>query len=87
MLQSGGLIASASSFQTRDDDLALLTKRRIADLSGFPEASWFANISTYLESQRPDGTWADVNYLSGCPARELSRIWLNGSLNSKLTAK
>lgn len=66
--------AVSSPVQTRadgdDDVLALITKRRIADLSQFPNPPAFAKISTWLESQKEDGTWSDVNYLSGCEARE-----------------
>ncbi|KAL6863621.1 polysaccharide lyase family 8 protein [Trichoderma novae-zelandiae] len=59
-------VAQAASSQ---DDLALFAKRRTADLAQFPDPTWFANIDTWLTSQRDDGTWSDVNYLSGCPAQ------------------
>lgn len=68
-------VASASSelsggLNARDDDLDMFSKRRIADLAEFPDPTWFGNISTWLDAQKDDGTWSDVNYLSGCPARE-----------------
>ncbi|KAG8419582.1 hypothetical protein J3458_004439 [Metarhizium acridum] len=54
---------------SRDDELALISKRRIADLAQFPDPTWFSQISTCLETQKSDGTWPDVNYMSGCAAQ------------------
>ncbi|KAG8405083.1 hypothetical protein J3459_022258 [Metarhizium acridum] len=54
---------------SRDDELALISKRRIADLAQFPDPTWFSQISTWLETQKSDGTWPDVNYMSGCAAQ------------------
>ncbi|OAA69683.1 polysaccharide lyase family 8 protein [Cordyceps fumosorosea ARSEF 2679] len=51
------------------EDLAVLSRRRVADLAEFPDPSWFNSVQKWIDTQRPDGTWADVNYLSGCPAR------------------
>lgn len=63
---TAGVAQAASS----DDSLALFAKRRTADLSQFPDPTWFAKIDTWLSSQKTDGTWSDVNYASGCPARK-----------------
>lgn len=63
---AAGVARAASS----SDDLALFAKRRTADLAQFPDPTWFAKIDTWLSSQKDDGTWSDVNYLSGCPARK-----------------
>ncbi|ETR98059.1 polysaccharide lyase family 8 protein [Trichoderma reesei RUT C-30] len=63
---AAGVARAASS---SDDDLALFAKRRTADLAQFPDPTWFAKIDTWLSSQKDDGTWSDVNYLSGCPAQ------------------
>ncbi|KAF3070004.1 Chondroitinase-AC [Trichoderma lentiforme] len=62
---TAGVAQAASS----DDSLALFAKRRTADLSQFPDPTWFAKIDTWLSSQKADGTWSDVNYASGCPAQ------------------
>ncbi|PTB73729.1 polysaccharide lyase family 8 protein [Trichoderma longibrachiatum ATCC 18648] len=63
---AAGVARAASS---SDDDLALFAKRRTADLAQFPDPTWFAKIDTWLSSQKDDGTWSDVNYLSGCSAQ------------------
>ncbi|KAL7973172.1 family 8 polysaccharide lyase, partial [Trichoderma sp. SZMC 28014] len=62
---AGIVQATASS----DDSLAVFAKRRTADLAQFPDPTWFSNIDSWLSSQKEDGTWSDVNYLSGCPAQ------------------
>ncbi|PMB71518.1 hypothetical protein BM221_001608 [Beauveria bassiana] len=49
--------------------MATLFRRRVADLAEFPDPAWFGNVSKWIDTQKPDGTWADVNYLSGCAAR------------------
>lgn len=54
----------------KDDELDLISKHRIADLAQFPDPTWFNQISTWLTNQKSDGTWSDVNYLSGCKARK-----------------
>ncbi|KAJ2965504.1 hypothetical protein NQ176_g10584 [Zarea fungicola] len=54
---------------TAAEDLATFSKRRIADLAEFPDPTWFSKIQTWVDTQRDDGTWADVNYLSGCTAQ------------------
>ncbi|KAJ4144516.1 hypothetical protein LMH87_003397 [Akanthomyces muscarius] len=51
------------------EDMTTLSRRRVADLAEFSDPSWFGSIQKWIDTQRPDGTWADVNYLSGCPAR------------------
>jgi hypothetical protein len=63
---AGVVQATASS----DDSLAIFAKRRTADLAQFPDPTWFSKIDSWLSSQKDDGTWSDVNYLSGCPARK-----------------
>lgn len=55
---------------SKDTELELISKNRIADLAQFPDPTWFNQISTWLASQKSDGTWPDVNYLSGCKARK-----------------
>lgn len=57
------------------DDLALVAQRRRVDMAGFATGPLFAQIDTWLGSQTANGTWPDVNYASGCAARELSRWW------------
>jgi hypothetical protein len=59
-----------------NNSLSLIAQRRINDLAQFPNPLWFADISTWLATQKEDGTWADVNYLSGCAAREYSSYYL-----------
>lgn len=54
--------------QVTNDVLTLLTERRTADLAQFPDPTWFEEISTWLSTQKADGTWDDVIYLSGCDA-------------------
>ena len=58
--------ASASG----NSDLALILSRRRSDLAEFPTPEALANVSTWISSQGADGRWSDVNYLSGCDARE-----------------
>ncbi|KAM3453406.1 hypothetical protein MY3296_003814 [Beauveria thailandica] len=50
------------------NDMATLFRRRVADLAEFPDPAWFGSIPEWIGTQKPDGTWADVNYLSGCAA-------------------
>lgn len=52
------------------DDLDLLASRRVADLAQFPDPPLFDSVSLWVDSQRSDGTWEDVNYASGCAARK-----------------
>ncbi|OAA38183.1 polysaccharide lyase family 8 protein [Beauveria brongniartii RCEF 3172] len=51
------------------NDMATLFRRRVADLAEFPDPAWFGSIPKWIGTQKPDGTWADVNYLSGCAAQ------------------
>ncbi|KAG9240474.1 polysaccharide lyase family 8 protein [Calycina marina] len=62
----GGVRQVAS--EVSSDVLALLTERRSSDLAEFPDPTWFDDMSTWLSSQKDDGTWDDVIYLSGCDA-------------------
>lgn len=62
-------IVQANTAST-DDSLATFATRRTADLAQFPDPTWFSKIDSWLSSQKDDGTWSDVNYLSGCPARK-----------------
>ncbi|KAG9240025.1 polysaccharide lyase family 8 protein [Calycina marina] len=55
---------------TTDEEITLLTERRSIDLAQFPNPPWFDEISTWLDTQKDDGTWDDVNYLSGCDAQQ-----------------
>ncbi|KAJ3473106.1 hypothetical protein NLG97_g10515 [Lecanicillium saksenae] len=61
-------VACAAAAQVADD-MATLSKRRVADLAEFPDPTWFGNIQKWIDTQKEDGTWPDVNYLSGCTAR------------------
>lgn len=65
------LLFQGAALGSSDDELSLIATRRIADLAQFPDPTWFSRISDWLGSQKEDGTWDDVNYLAGCPAREL----------------
>lgn len=65
---TAGIARAATS---PDDSIAVFTKRRTADLAQFPDPTWFSKIDSWLSSQKDDGTWSDVNYLSGCTARKL----------------
>ncbi|ATY64353.1 polysaccharide lyase family 8 [Cordyceps militaris] len=58
---------AADAQDTRD--MATLSRRRVADLAEFPNPLWFGSVQEWIDTQKSDGTWADVNYLSGCPAR------------------
>ena len=79
---SSALLVVASAFAqtntssgTNDDTLSLISTRRVADLAQFPTPEWVASIPTWLASQKDDGTWDDVNYLSGCDARMSCLTW------------
>ncbi|KAM3505998.1 hypothetical protein MY11210_007736 [Beauveria gryllotalpidicola] len=75
-------------------DMATLLRRRVADLAEVPDPAWFGSVPKWIDTQKPDGTWADVNYLSGCAARRanwpiqehwnriitLAAAWSGGSL-------
>lgn len=63
---------SAETLAPRDasGDLALITQRRTQDLAEFFAPSVYSNLDAWLASQKDDGTWPDVNYMSGCAARE-----------------
>lgn len=65
-------LAHASPALPRDasGDLALITQRRTQDLAQFLDPSAYSNIDAWVAAQKDDGTWSDVNYLSGCAARE-----------------
>ncbi|POR31381.1 Chondroitinase-AC [Tolypocladium paradoxum] len=58
-----------SGAYTDTNEPSLIAKRRIADLAQFPDAPSISKIPHWLSSQKGDGTWSDVNYLSGCPAQ------------------
>ena len=58
-----------AAIASEESDLELVLNRRKVDLAQFPDNSWFAEIPGWLQSQKSDGTWSDVSYLSGCPAR------------------
>lgn len=55
-------------------DMATLSRRRVADLAEFPDPSWFRSVQKWIDTQSSDGTWTDVNYLSGCPARKYCAV-------------
>ncbi|KAM3499288.1 hypothetical protein MY10362_007447 [Beauveria mimosiformis] len=66
--------------------MATLFRRRVADLAEFPDPAWFGSIPKWIGTQKPDGTWADVNYLSGCAAREFRTSNLTGTRRHRLTS-
>lgn len=51
-------------------ELDLITQRRRVDLAAFPTDANLASIPSWLSTQKSDGTWPDVNYATGCDARE-----------------
>jgi hypothetical protein len=51
-------------------ELDLITQRRRVDLAAFPTDANLASIPSWLSTQKADGTWPDVNYATGCVARE-----------------
>lgn len=61
--------AQTPTLAAGDGELKLFTSRRIVDLAQFPDPAWFSNVSTWLQAQKDDGTWSDVNYQSGCSAQ------------------
>ena len=65
-----GFLALCTSAAAQDPqaDTALITQRRVRDLSQFADPSWFGSISTWLAAQKDDGTWSDVSYATGCNA-------------------
>lgn len=63
---------AASQSPGTPEDLALVAKRRTFDLAQFPNPPWYNSIDNWVKTQKDDGTWADVNYISGCPARKCS---------------
>ncbi|EFY99471.2 glycosaminoglycan (GAG) polysaccharide lyase [Metarhizium robertsii] len=69
LVLAGSGILHGVQAASRDDELALISKRRIADLAQFPDPTWFSQISAWLDTQKSDGTWPDVNYMSGCAAQ------------------
>lgn len=66
----GGLVGLCVSVTAQDhpDDIAVISERRVRDLAQFADPSSFNNILTWLAAQRDDGTWADVDYATGCAA-------------------
>lgn len=52
------------------DELAVITQRRPVDMAGFATGPLLSQIGTWLGAQTANGTWPDVNYASGCAARE-----------------
>ncbi|KND87076.1 Chondroitinase-AC [Tolypocladium ophioglossoides CBS 100239] len=68
-LIGAGLLLPGAYADDTNDELSLIAKRRVVDLALFPDAPLISKISDWLGSQKSDGTWSDVNYLSGCPAQ------------------
>jgi hypothetical protein len=73
-LAGSSLLVPGADAASQDQELDLISQRRIADLAQFPDPPWFNQISTWLASQKSDGTWSDVNYASGCAARKLAHL-------------
>ncbi|ORX36761.1 chondroitin AC/alginate lyase [Kockovaella imperatae] len=59
----------SSAANSASSKLALILQRRQYDLAQFPTPQWVESIQTYLDTQKTDGTWPDVNYASGCTAQ------------------
>ncbi|KAJ6524244.1 polysaccharide lyase family 8 protein [Mycena vulgaris] len=55
---------------TAQTDLATVRERRLSNIVGSSTGS--ANIATWQQSLRADGTWADVDYTTGCDASRSS---------------
>lgn len=66
--------AIISATGTTADDLATIKERRIADMGEFSDASTIAQIPDWLQSQKSDGTWPDVDYTTGCPASKFELV-------------
>lgn len=71
-LVQGTARAAPSSGSALAADIATLADRRKADLAGSVDPASYALIPGWLRSQTSQGTWTDVDYTSGCAARELS---------------
>jgi hypothetical protein len=59
-------IALASDY----DDLCTVRDRRRVDMATFTTPQNLDLVATWVNDQKDDGTWDDVNYASGCEARE-----------------
>jgi hypothetical protein len=68
-LASAALLDStlAQDSGSTTDELSLLMTRRKADLGSNAVAP--DKVGQWATSQQADGTWSDVNYLSGCEAQ------------------
>ena len=69
-ISTTGNSSDGSGHDSFQDEIALITQRRQYDLAQFPMPTWVENISTYLSEQKSVGTWPDVDYTTGCSARE-----------------
>lgn len=70
LLATGVILAAVATAQ--QSNLDLIAQRRKADLALTPTATQISLLSSYISKQDGNGTWPDVNYLAGCPARESS---------------
>ncbi len=67
-LWAGFIALSSAAAQDPQDDIALITQRRVRDLSESADPTWFGSIPDWLAAQKDDGTWSDVDYATGCDA-------------------
>ncbi len=64
-------LALLASAQNTSDALTLISARRKLDLGSAAVSP--AKASAWLAQQQGDGTWPDVNYLTGCGAQFVYR--------------
>lgn len=64
------VLALVATSEQGESELELIASRRKIDLATFPPPGSLPSIDTWLSDQKDDGTWEDVNYASGCGARE-----------------
>lgn len=70
LIGAGFLFSGVARAASLDDEVALVAQRQLANVAQFPDPPLIANIDKWLAAQKSDGTWSDVNYLSGCAARK-----------------
>ncbi|OAQ80852.1 polysaccharide lyase family 8 [Purpureocillium lilacinum] len=69
LIGAGFLFSGVARAASLDDEVALVAQRQLANVAQFPDPPLIANIDKWLAAQKSDGTWSDVNYLSGCAAQ------------------
>lgn len=63
-----GLLATIGMAQNTTSEFDTIRDRRRVDMAATPGS--FDQVATWLGSIQDDGRWADVDYTSGCAARE-----------------